>query len=203
MNRKTILAWLVVLLAGCDQRANHVFHGGGRGDVGQTDLNFSFDLSERERSVFEGVSFVKPDELFDVKVTKGQIVLKDTDREVLVSSGLAPDDYYLPNGLVNDEKYAEQYVLITLEVFDFRVNTENDWPLFFQENMPEIISARPIENLAGNPAVEPTAFAGIVLGNRIALVAVADKVILLRMLVSARDEDSANHCFDQIVISLN
>ncbi|HUT22163.1 MAG TPA: hypothetical protein VMX18_02000 [Candidatus Bipolaricaulota bacterium] len=127
---------------------------------------------------FSGLFFDCPDGWMVATESERVVSIKNTDREVMLSAGFAPEDYFLPSGNVNDEKYADQYALIRLESFDFQIERVGDWQRFLSENAPEISAFEEIELDNGLTAIEPTGFSGALLGDEALIISLPERVVI-------------------------
>ncbi len=100
-----------------------------------------------------------------VKVDANHLELKNIEKEI-ITGGAAPEDYYLDGATaVNVEKYAIDYFLLTIDVYEQTV----DWDQFFADKFngvvlsyqPYFLPTRP--ELAG---VAPTKVAGVIYGDQ-------------------------------------
>jgi len=162
--------------------------------------DYQHDILPRYES--ENVSFDIPAEWQKVHETSDSIMLKDTDLEIMLSSGFVPEDYYLPSGVLNDEKYADKYIAVRLETYDFQINSESDWTGFVDEYFPQIEKFE-ITEINGHMAIEPNEFSGILLGDKIMFIDLGENVIGAFLHHQGRDKDEAKMYFSQILNSLD
>jgi len=100
-----------------------------------------------------------------VKVETNRIELKNTAKEI-VTGGAAPEDYYLEGTTnVNTEKYATDYYLLTVQVYDGFAN----WDQFFSENYAGVVMSYQPYQLPTRPDLKnvvPTKVSGVLYGDQ-------------------------------------
>ena len=150
----------------------------------------------------ENLAELCPEDWYFQRESENVVLIKDTDLEVILSTGFVPDDYFMPNGYVNDEKYAESYVLIRLEEYEHEVNDIFDWHLFLKEYHPEVSDFRMLDRDEGQYGIMPIAFDGVMLGEKIVMISLSGKVMVVTLHFQGNTRDNAQRVFDQIVRSL-
>jgi len=159
-------------------------------------------LGDEQNSKTENLAELCPEDWYFQRESENVVLIKDTDLEVILSTGFVPDDYFMPNGFVNDEKYADSYVLIRLEEYEHEVNDIFDWHLFLKEYHPEVSDFRMLDRDEGQYGIMPIAFEGVMLGEKIVMIAIGDKVMVVTLHSQGNTQDNAQRIFDQIVRSL-
>jgi len=164
--------------------------------------DIEFHAEPDEENLFADIRFDYPAEWHINFEENDTIILKDVEQDVLLSTGFAPVDYFIPNGMVNDEKYSEHYILVKLQVIDYTVEKMSDWNNFIRINVPDIVSFENVDLDSRQLAIRPIEFSGIMLGNKIMIVAVYDKVVIASLHYQARTHEEAEDSFMLIIESL-
>jgi len=146
-------------------------------------------------------SQIIPDDWVIEKEDENTVLIKDTDLRVILSTGFAPDDYFMPNGRVNDEKYAESYALIRIEEFDAQAENVYDWHEFLTKNFPEVNDYK-IQGNDGSYAIEPIEFSGVMLGEKSVMISKENKMLVVSLHCQKRQSQDAEAIFWQITDSL-
>ncbi|NIV16486.1 MAG: hypothetical protein GWN62_36120, partial [Aliifodinibius sp.] len=115
---KTLLIiFFTISLAACQQRKNFSYDYGHASNNKDPYSYASNDNHPEDQQYYEYEGVSSPDYISGIcpedwiieREDENTVRLKDTDLEIVLSTGFVPDDYFMPNGFVNDEKYAEHY----------------------------------------------------------------------------------------------
>jgi len=208
MQSKILQALVIILISinfsSCQRQIEYVLPPQNAESTNSTSERFEYDDEQDpiNRSQIETIEYDYPSHLIETRHSQNSVLVQDTDQDIVLSTGFVPDDYYMPNGFVNDEKYAEQYILIQLQEYDYQIDSENDWQGFIEKHFPEIKSYRSYALLSHLRAIEPIEFYGVILGNKIVIISVNDKVIAAHLHYQARNSEEANQNFEAILNSL-
>jgi len=164
--------------------------------------SFEFQAEPEEENLFADIRFDYPAEWHINFEANDIIILKDVEQDVLLSTGFAPADYFVPNGMVNDEKYSEHYILVKLQIIDYKVEKMSDWNDFIRIHAPDIVSFESVDLESRQLTIEPNEFSGIMLGDKIIIIAVKDKVVIASLHYQARTQEEAEDSFLLIIESL-
>lgn len=190
-----------VILIGCSHKDENNLPTQQPRQGAENEQNYEYDIPPRYES--EKASFDMPSDWQLIEESDDSILLKDTDLEVILSSGFVPDDYYLSSGRLNDEKYADKYIVVRIETYDFQIVRESDWIQFVDEHYPQIEKFEITEISDSRQAIEPTELSGILLGNKIMFIDHGEKVIGAFLYHQGRDKNEAESYFSQIINSLD
>lgn len=132
------------------------------------------------------------------------VVIKDTDREVVLG-GVAPDDFYVETSagnVVNEKKYSTKYAVITADYYEKSEATT--WREFFDQfDVVEKFEKYSGQVPSGMEAAVVTKVSGLFPGQKRVFLRQGKNFLDLSLFVSGEDQKIAGAVFDQVISSVS
>lgn len=130
--------------------------------------------------------------------------VKNTDKQILLGAVVLPADYFkTENGqqVVDAQKYAVNYSLITVEVY--RGQSGKSWADFFQKQYPDVVTDfEPMQAAflpTGLDSVRVTRVSGLYPGKARVFIRKGDRIYDIALLVQGDDALQANRVFNSLL----